>query len=380
VKVADFGLARIISDDETANLTQVGVTMGTPLYMSPEQVEGRNLDPRSDIYSFGVTCYHMLAGSPPFGGETALSVAVHHLKTEPDRLENLRPDLPVDLCRIVHRMLAKSAADRYANPHELLRDLRALRYEGAEEGWDELDVDWDVEELKDIEARTQATQQLSALMHRSTLMRPSKRLRTVAAAIGFVAAFVVGVVWSMYGREPFLLGDDAEPAVRRFDTARDQLMYARFDRSNSEEALKSVDEYFGDDPKSEYEVRLANQELARLYLRENRLEEAYALFDSFALMGDTDREFRAFGLAGKVYVLILRDQYDDAGKVLGEFDPLRDYLDDQFMGQILRTVLRAKQSQLQRQDTRQTLEFLQEQFPPEDEEAGPPTEPGPGET
>ncbi|MCA9147601.1 MAG: serine/threonine protein kinase, partial [Planctomycetales bacterium] len=74
VKVADFGLARTTSNGATVNLTQVGVTMGTPLYMSPEQVEGGKLDPSSDIYSLGVTCFHMLSGSPPFQGETPLSV------------------------------------------------------------------------------------------------------------------------------------------------------------------------------------------------------------------------------------------------------------------------------------------------------------------
>src|SRR5215469_233950 len=69
VKVADFGLSRIFADNQQPlNLTQSGVTMGTPLYMSPEQVEGKPVDPRTDIYSFGVTCYHLLAGRPPFRG------------------------------------------------------------------------------------------------------------------------------------------------------------------------------------------------------------------------------------------------------------------------------------------------------------------------
>src|SRR5262245_53658712 len=93
VKVADFGLARVASQ-EAMNLTQVGITMGTPLYMSPEQVEGKPVDPRSDIYSLGVTCYQMLAGHTPFDGDTALAIAVQHLKNEPKRLEELRPDLP----------------------------------------------------------------------------------------------------------------------------------------------------------------------------------------------------------------------------------------------------------------------------------------------
>ena len=113
VKVADFGLARILREGEGVDLTEVGVTLGTPLFMSPEQVEGRPLDPRSDIYSFGVTCYQMLAGVPPFSGETALSVALQHLKKQPDPLENHRPDIPAALCRIVHKMLAKAPENRY---------------------------------------------------------------------------------------------------------------------------------------------------------------------------------------------------------------------------------------------------------------------------
>ncbi len=87
VKVADFGLARLTREGAANDLTQIGITLGTPLYMSPEQVEGKPLDPRSDIYSFGVTCYHMLSGLPPFGGETALGVAVQHLKSRPQPLE-----------------------------------------------------------------------------------------------------------------------------------------------------------------------------------------------------------------------------------------------------------------------------------------------------
>jgi serine/threonine-protein kinase len=102
VKVADFGLAQLSQGGERVNLTQTGVTMGTPLYMSPEQVNGSKLDLRTDIYSLGVTCYHMLSGHPPFRGETAISVAVQHLKHDPESLEKIRGDLPVLLCRIVH--------------------------------------------------------------------------------------------------------------------------------------------------------------------------------------------------------------------------------------------------------------------------------------
>jgi eukaryotic-like serine/threonine-protein kinase len=107
VKVADFGLARLSREGAPNGLTQIGITLGTPLYMSPEQVEGKALDHRSDIYSLGVTCYQMLAGSPPFSGDTALAVAVQHLKTQPKPLETQRTDLPPALCRLVHTMLVK---------------------------------------------------------------------------------------------------------------------------------------------------------------------------------------------------------------------------------------------------------------------------------
>ena len=124
VKVADFGLARL-SNEET-RLTQEGYTLGTPLYMSPEQVEGKPLDVRSDIYSLGVTCYHMLAGQPPFRGDTALNVAVQHLKGEADNLAELRPDLPPALCRLIHTMFARKPDDRLASAQALIGELRVI--------------------------------------------------------------------------------------------------------------------------------------------------------------------------------------------------------------------------------------------------------------
>jgi serine/threonine-protein kinase len=128
VKVADFGLSRIFSDDkQPLNLTQTGVTMGTPLYMSPEQVEGQPIDPRTDIYSFGVTCYHMLAGQPPFRGQSAFEVAVQHVQKQPVPLAEIRPDLPVDLCILVHRMMAKKPDERIQTGREIIREVVRLR-------------------------------------------------------------------------------------------------------------------------------------------------------------------------------------------------------------------------------------------------------------
>src|SRR5688572_18079486 len=128
VKVADFGLARVAGDGG-ANLTQVGVTMGTPLYMSPEQIEGRDIDSRSDIYSLGITAYHMLSGEPPFGGDSALAVAVQHLNQPAASLASRRPDVPLGLVKVIERMLAKKPAERFSDPAALLRELHAIEQE-----------------------------------------------------------------------------------------------------------------------------------------------------------------------------------------------------------------------------------------------------------
>lgn len=128
VKVADFGLSRCLEGDSPAlNLTQTGVAMGTPLYMSPEQVEGKPIDFRTDIYSFGVSCYYLLTGQPPFTGATAFEVAVQHVQKPPPPLSDLRPDLPEGVCQIVHKMLAKDPAQRYQTGRELLRDIVRAR-------------------------------------------------------------------------------------------------------------------------------------------------------------------------------------------------------------------------------------------------------------
>ena len=126
VKVADFGLCRD-QDSERPSVTQPGVTMGTPLYMSPEQAQGHVLDHRSDLYSLGVTFYHMLAGQPPFKGETPLALALKHVKDTPVDLSVHRPDLPADLCRLVMKLMAKSPAQRYQSASEMLRDLAKVR-------------------------------------------------------------------------------------------------------------------------------------------------------------------------------------------------------------------------------------------------------------
>ncbi|HEX4148859.1 MAG TPA: protein kinase [Pirellulales bacterium] len=344
VKVADFGLARLTGAHEL-NLTQVGITMGTPLYMSPEQVEGRPVDPRSDLYSFGVTCFHMLAGEPPFKGETALSVAIQHLQNAPRRLEELRPDLPPGLCRIVHKLLAKDADQRYQTTRELLADLRALAIVPAEDDWwRQLEID---EGLGGSPAgRTQATQQLATVMRTEALTIVRRRRRRWLLATGLVLAFAAGAAANFFTREPSLLADARPPTIPKESSADAQFFFAQLQSADREAWLKSVAEYF---PQSAFYVTRARQELALYYLQQSRLPEALELFRQLAatpasqpdLRGRrspgpgsasnntllTARSLRAFGLAGESVVLTLQGHHEESARLLAELASLRGDLD-----------------------------------------------------
>jgi serine/threonine-protein kinase len=148
VKVADFGLARVLEDD--LELTQQGMALGTPLYMSPEQAAGRPVDVRSDLYSLGATVYHLLARQPPFTGPTSLAVALAHQREQPTPLAAFRPELPAGLGRIVEQLLAKRPEERFESPTELLQAVEAVEMAistGSRHGrlplaWDGEIVDW----------------------------------------------------------------------------------------------------------------------------------------------------------------------------------------------------------------------------------------------
>jgi dienelactone hydrolase len=138
VKVLDFGLAkqipRIDEDAPTATPTVVDATttregqiVGTAAYMSPEQVEGKPVDGRSDLFAFGALLYEMLAGRRPFSGETTLSILASVLKASPDPLRRARHDVPESIERVVMRCLEKNPAARYASAAEVRREL--MRYQ-----------------------------------------------------------------------------------------------------------------------------------------------------------------------------------------------------------------------------------------------------------
>jgi serine/threonine protein kinase len=124
VKICDFGIARLGHDvGLTSKLTNTGMAMGTPHYMSPEQISGGETDHRSDLYSLGCVLYELATGAPPFDKSHAWAVLVGHRMTEPTPPREHRPELPAHLDTLILDLLAKKPEDRPVGAAELRRRL-----------------------------------------------------------------------------------------------------------------------------------------------------------------------------------------------------------------------------------------------------------------
>jgi serine/threonine-protein kinase len=131
VKVADFGIAKML--DATSDLTTSGSVVGSPHYLSPEQVRGEALDGRTDIFSLGVMLYEMLCRQRPFDGTTLTTLVYQILNQEPTPLDVRRPDLGPRVARLVQRMMHKERDRRFATAGELAAEIRACERELAPE-------------------------------------------------------------------------------------------------------------------------------------------------------------------------------------------------------------------------------------------------------
>lgn len=128
VKVVDFGIAKAVAGDEAGQkVTKTGLVVGTPEYMSPEQLSGDKLDGRSDVYSLGLVFYRMLTGVLPFEADSAQETMIKRLTDDPLPLAAARPDItfPPELQGVLDKVLARLPADRYANAAQFGRDAEA---------------------------------------------------------------------------------------------------------------------------------------------------------------------------------------------------------------------------------------------------------------
>jgi len=129
IKVADFGIARMA---DSSTLTKGDNVMGSVHYFSPEQASGSAATEKSDIYSVGVVLYEMLTGRVPFDGDTPVSVAMQHLRSQPQSIRQTCPDVPEKLCQVVRTAMEKEPKYRYQSALAMAQDLKLAMQEGGE--------------------------------------------------------------------------------------------------------------------------------------------------------------------------------------------------------------------------------------------------------
>lgn len=296
-KVADFGLAQLTLQGERVSLTQSGITMGTPLYMSPEQVNGQPLDSRSDIYSFGIMAWHMLAGRPPFMGETAMAVAVKHLSEKPPLLTDFRDDIPAPLRDFVKRMIQKKKEDRHPDFAAVLADIKQL--------------------IRQVSGKEDITVPLTQPVARKTLLIDRPFRRQIGWLIGACVSIMLvsaSVGWAMRTRDLTTIVSRGAPNVRAMQTADAQLYWAATNPQD-EAAWISVENFPG--ASDEMKAR-AQAALGVIYLKTSRRPLAETTFANLA----AEPKFKANGLAGLALLMGLNRDMDAARKQMAAVDAI----------------------------------------------------------
>jgi serine/threonine-protein kinase len=287
VKVADFGLSRCFGTERPApNLTQSGMTVGTPLYMSPEQVQGLAVDPRTDIYSLGVTAYHMLAGQPPFKGHTAFELAMQHVRQSPVALSSVRPDLPPRLCATVHKMMAKEPDKRYPSCTDLLKELAQIR-EGLAGGKGATRLTIDLGSLRSLPA-----------LVRLALPR-SRRSRLVWATSSMILALCFGAALAL---------KTARSRQQPIEVPKEAAALAEAEK---EKFLKEAVAQYAD-PADNQSLSF-RRDLGLLYLHEDRLSDAADFFNDLA--GSSVKSFQFLGRLGQAIVLARQDHPEQSNQM-----------------------------------------------------------------
>ncbi len=302
VKVADFGLAQLFGTGEGVDITQEGMTMGTPLYMSPEQIHGQKVDPRSDIYSFGVTCYHMLTGRPPFEGPTAMAIAVKHVHNEASPIGMLRPDLPKPMSEIIDRMLKKSPEDRYQSAGDLYNDVRSVQK--AVRGATSLAEI----KLTDVPSTRQSTAWFDRLSTRNTF-----GLLAVLLTMAGVAS--AGVGWLTRPADPLSVpAQQHDDTIVKQSSAREQFVHAML-LANNEDAFLAVLDW---DPQADREwIRKAQEQLAVMYIRDrNRWPQAEEMLTTLESYGQENERYRTAALVGRAALLAYRGEFQKSRNIL----------------------------------------------------------------
>ncbi|MBC7817104.1 MAG: serine/threonine protein kinase [Planctomycetaceae bacterium] len=303
-KVVDFGLAQLTQGGDL-RLTQAGMTMGTPLYMSPEQVQGLKVDQRSDLYSLGATFYHLLAGRPPFRGDTALAVAYHQVHTPPPSLVDSRPDVSTALSRLIQRLLAKQPDERFPSAQAVLQELRELDKRGEHESDFAMPIESATEKTDQpaVSRRAEWRAWLSPAAHPwAAFIVWGILLVTTLAAVGRRSVRQSPAMANLPGGK--LAHVDRQPTIAR------QLELAR--KTGTDDAWWAVLLYFeGNDP----EKHLARQELIPRSFQQQRFSEAERLCREVVESNKAPESAVVTAWAGLALHLALQGRIADAERI-----------------------------------------------------------------
>jgi eukaryotic-like serine/threonine-protein kinase len=133
VKILDFGIAKPVGAERRSSITEAGVVMGTPAFMSPEQARGHAVDSRSDLFSLGAILYRLCAGVPPFSRPTVMETLTALVSETPKPIEDYNPTVPTALAELIHRLLARDPAERPDSADAVIRELRQIERGGTDE-------------------------------------------------------------------------------------------------------------------------------------------------------------------------------------------------------------------------------------------------------
>jgi serine/threonine-protein kinase len=261
----------------------------------------------------------MLSGNPPFRGETAIAVAVQHLKQEPEALEKIRGDLPPLLCRIIHKMMAKDPEKRYQSVQAIVKDLKRVTGESeAREEHPASEPELKVDKEPGDSQGSFVVRLLAGIWRLPD--RPLARQLGLVAVLALVATGAsAGVGWVTRVANPFAEPLPPVAGVEKKEKAASQYFYA-LNLKDSIEAWQAVLDFRSEDRAQQDAARFfqkyARQQLAMLYLSKRRFDEAQQLFDELADLGTAEPQFRAFGLAGQAILLNLRGEYRESQKML----------------------------------------------------------------
>lgn len=298
-KVTDFGLAQLTLGGERVNLTQMGVTMGTPLYMSPEQVNGASVDARSDLYSMGVTFYHLLSGNPPFRAATAFALAYKHLNEDPPPLEDLRPDLPPSLIQVVHRLMSKEPDERFRDARSVLAELKRIEKSGEAGG-----RIFPSEDSRPVESWRDS-------------MPERRQLRKYALWCLLVFLIAAGAGRDLRRRNPLDAPVDAATSVEiqsTVDAQVDVALSLKNGPSRPERQLEAWQAVIDSFPDSRAAVLQAHRELGLLHLKARRFKDALIHFDELAR--ENDNRWKADGIAGQAVLAMLTGRHEDSHELI----------------------------------------------------------------